>query len=630
MTNRKRSRRATLNYNKSRQSSAHAYNSKFRKAYTLNPQGFSVAYVLVATLILIAGTAALFNQSTSAMLGSIFQGQSLQARHVARSGMSYLISLLNKENNRHLLALKVSQEEIQSNSASGDILWTDVQAQEHHFNPCNTSLESTVKVEPLSPNLAELNLGKNQANNGYFYIRNDGSISKDRNEATQAFRIINRPNSIDFKLARLDTLSLLDDTQNDGTFRLSVEAVIYRNGQSNEVVSRTILQEDFSVIPKCCKVPFGMYQDITSSTPKGHGNTSYALNRFELASNRCMLPGLDPDRFGIVVGAGGKNMRGAITAADGSTIKNLQGVPVNPFFCLSTDHTKCTAADNSSGNQMARLDASLPAPPRYPGNWKDEKSAPILTPCTLAGVCASNASGASGSNQLMQIKGSQTIFNAAAVTSETTQLPSNCTLHRNDIHCIYGGINLSGSPGDLIFVSGNNTRRIRLYFPIAGNVIAQTQDGKTLRHCKVASCSGPGAFVDNTTDVSFFGDACPYDPKKADKLDKCGEQELTIKGSEREARFFTFAPRATVKLIGIGKATFQGVIWANGIEMMSGTTAVPSIPKTGLADVFHLLGILPDENDTFSKSLTGKATNTNLFPWDMVARSTSRYRFFGN
>ncbi|NQW38891.1 MAG: hypothetical protein HQ469_06825 [Cyanobacteria bacterium] len=71
--------------------------------------GFSIVFVLTATLILIAGTTTLLNQSTSAMLGSIFQGQSLQARNVARSGMAYLISLLNKKENRHLLVLKDSQ-----------------------------------------------------------------------------------------------------------------------------------------------------------------------------------------------------------------------------------------------------------------------------------------------------------------------------------------------------------------------------------------------------------------------------------------------------------------------------------------------------------------------------------------
>lgn len=560
------------------------------------------------------------------MLGSIFQGQSWQARNVAKSGMSYLISLLNKEENRHLLVLKESQD--QGNSADGDALWTDIQAVEHHFNPCKTSFNVSTGIQHLPPNLSELNLGNAQVNNGYLYISDKGSISKSRNGATRAFRVINRANSVDLKLARDSDLNLLDDTQSKGSFRLSVEAVVYRNGQSNEVVSRTILQEDFSVVPKCCKLPFGHHQDSTSNTLKGHGNSSYALNRFELPSHRCMLPGsgLDPDGYGIVVGAGGE---GGFIRADGATIKNLQGVAVNPLYCLSASPTNCTSADNSSGNQMVRLDIKLPAPPLYPGTWSNKTSAPMLTACTSAAVCPGNASGASGTNQLMQYNGTstpaQTIFNAAAVTS-ATQLPSNCTLHRNDIHCIYRGIDLSASTNNILFVSGNNTRRIRLYFPMAGNVITQSLSSGTLRHCKVASCSGPGAFVDNTTDASFFGDACPFDPAKPDQ---CGDQVLTIKGSVREARFFTFAPQAKVKIIGTGTATFQGVIWARGLDVR-GTTAIPSIPKTGVADVFHLMGILPDENNTFSKSLTGQATAWPIPPWDMVARSTNRYRFFGN
>ena len=589
---------------------------------SVNTQGFSLVYILVATLIIIAGTATLLNQSTSAMLGSIFQGQSWKARNVARSGMSHLISLLNKEGNRHLLVFKDSQGTTDGNSSRGDTLWTDAQAA-NHFNPCNSSFNGTSIIKPPSPNLGELNIGSLQKNNGYFYIDDNGNISKNRNGATRAFRIINRENSIDFKLARPNTLYRLDDTRNNGTFRLSVEAVVYRNSQSNDVVSRTILQEDFNVIPKCCKVSFGG----DSNTLKGHGNTSYALDRFQLAQNRCMLPGFDPDGYGIVVGAGGN---GGFIKADGATIRNLQGVAVNPVYCLSANPTQCTAADNSSGNRMERLDASLPAPPLYPDREFDEKSAPILTACTSTQICPSNASGASGSNQLMQYNPNtkQTTFNAASVTS-ATQLPSNCTIHRNDIHCIYKSIDLNNSPGDLVLVSGNNTQKIRFYFPIAGNVIKQSNLGKTLRHCKVASCSGPGAFVDNRTDVSFFGDACPFDPNKANMQDKCGEQEFTIKGSVREARFFIFAPQANVKIIGTGNATFQGVIWANGIDM-SGTSAIPSIPKTGVADVFHLLGILPDENNTFIKSINGQENISDIPPSDMVARSTSRYRFFGN
>ena len=588
---------------------------------TTGNQGFSVTYVLVATLILIAGTSTLLNQSTSSMLGSIFQGQSWQARNVARSGISYLISLLNKEDNRHLLVLKNSSTE--SASATGDALWTDAQARQYHLNPCKTSFNGVTRIPPTPPNLSELNLGNSRVNDGYFYISDNGVISKSRNGSRRAFRIVNRPNSIDFKLARNTDLSLLDDTLNKGSFRLSVEALVYRDGQSNEAVSRTILQEDFSVIPKCCKLPFGSHQDITSNGPKGHGNSSYALSRSALPTHRCMLPGFDPDGYGIVVGAGGA---GGFINADGATIKNLRGVAVNPLYCLSANPMECTGADNSSGNQMERLDINLPPPPRYPGNWSDETSAPPLTRCLSAADCPSNASGASGTNQLMQYNSTstppQTIFNAAAITN-ATQLPSNCILHRNDIHCIYKGIDLSGSTNNIVFVSGNSTRRIRLYFPTAGNVITQSPTSGTLRHCKNAACS---EFVGNTTDVSFFGAACPYDQAKPNE---CGKQDLTIKGSVSEARFFIFAPQATVKIVGTGTATFQGVIWAHGLDIR-GTTAIPSIPKTGVADVFHLMGILPDENNTFSKSLFGHSSTSGIPPQDMVARRTNRYRFFGN
>ena len=578
---------------------------------TSSEGGFSVVFVLTSALILIAGTATLLNQSASSMLGSIFQGQSLQARNVARSGMAYLISQINKEENRHLLVLPQSAEK--SNPDAATSLWTDIQAATSHLNPCTKTYTNGVKTYQSSPNLADLNLGSSKANNGYFFINDNGAISKTRNGSTRAFRIINRENSKDFKIPvkSSSNLSLLDDTKNVSVFRLSVEAVVYSNGQSDEIVSSTILQEDFGVVPKCCKISFGSHIDSASNDLKGHGNSSYGVNRYELPSNRCMLPGLDPDGFGIVVTNS--------LLADGAAIKNSQGVAVNPVYCISSEINKCNSADNNSANQMERLDSKLPEPPSYPGNWGPQNPAPVLRPCTSLSECPSN--------QLLQYNSSnqRTIFNAAAITSET-QLPSNCKLHRNDIHCIYSRIDLSGSPNDIVFVSGNNTRRIRLYFPTSGNAITQTLTGGTLRHCKVASCSGPGAFVDNTTEVSFFGSACPYDQANPNQ---CGIQNLAIKGSVREARYFIYAPEATVKLIGLGTATFQGVIWAKELDIR-GTSAIPTIPKTGLADVFILMGILPDGSNTLNTSISGEANFTDLFPLDMVARSSNRYRFFGN
>lgn len=580
-------------------------------------QGFSIVYVLTAFLIVVAGTATLLNQSTSAMLGSIFQGQSWQARNVARSGMAYLISQINKEENRHLLVLPNSLKAINPNADK--VPWSDIQASAKHSNPCTTTYTNR-EVRRTSPRLTDINLGESQANNGFFYINNNGFISKNRNGSTGAFRILNRPNSNDFKIPvkSSSVFSLLDDSKNSSIFRLSVEAIVYRNGQSNEIVSRTIFQEDFSVVPKCCKTSFGHHLvALENNTRKGHGNSNYAINRLNLSSNECMKMVSDPDRFGIVV-ISSDNSSGFINANAGTTITNSEEAAVNPIYCITAKPTEqCTNANNFSANLMDSIDVTLPTLPTYPGSW-DGSVPPPLIPCTSVNICPSNASGKSGDDQLMQWDGGKTIFNAKDV-STSTKLPSNCILHKNDIHCILSLVNVDST--DLVLVSGANTRRIRFYFPVEGDVVKQAGAG-TLKHCKEKSCSGLASFVDNITDASFFG--CSTQQTGLE----CGAQKFEIKGSDYSSRFFIFAPKATVNIKGTFLDVFEGVIWSKGIDI-TGTARAPIIPKTGVADVFILMGILPDESNTFNNSLDGHSY-TDLFPWDMVARSTNRYRFFGN
>ena len=109
------------------------------------------------------------------MLGSIFQGQSLQARNVARSGIAYLISQINKEENRHLLVLPQGSEKTSPDAATS--LWTDIQAATNHLNPCAKTYINGVNTYQASPSLSDLNLGSSKANNGYFFIGDDGAIS---------------------------------------------------------------------------------------------------------------------------------------------------------------------------------------------------------------------------------------------------------------------------------------------------------------------------------------------------------------------------------------------------------------------------------------------------------------------
>ena len=577
-------------------------------------------YVLTATLILIAATATLLNQSTSSMLGSIFQGQSLQARHVARSGMAYLISQINKEKNRHLLVLPEKLKILNDNADS--TLWTE--ATTNHFNPCATNTAQGQSSQ-ISPSLSDLNINSNGSSN-FFYLSNEGTVTTTPTATdTRAFRIINRPNSKDLKipLKTRTALSLLDDTKNSGIFRLSVEAVVYRNSQRNEIISRTILQEDFSVVPKCCKAPFGRHWDPVNNSYKGHGNGNYAINRFDLSSNACMPNVVDTSGFGIVLISG--NTSGFITASAGATIMNSDEEDVNPIYCITSNpRNQCTATDNDSGNPMKSLDIQLQTLPTYPGSWGGSNPLRALVPCTSLTNCPSNASGASGDDQLMQYKKIgdhwKTIFNAKNISS-TSNLPSNCILHKNDVHCIYSGINVGAE--DLHLVSGENTGRIRFYFPRAGNVVTQTGSG-FLRHCKVEDCrlGGTGSVVSNISDASFFG--CSTQQSAFE----CGPQTFNIKGSRETSRFFIFAPKAVVNITGRDRDIFEGVIWANGIDL-TGTKRAPTILGTSVADVFILMGILPDTNNTFNNSLAGHSY-TDLFPWEMVARSSNRQRFFGN
>ena len=110
------------------------------------------------------------------MLGSIFEGKSLQARHVARSGMAYLTNQINKEENRHLLVYPQNAEKANPDIATS--LWTDIQ---NHLNPCTKTYANGAKAYQASPSLSDFNLGSSRVNDGYFYIADNGAISKIRN-----------------------------------------------------------------------------------------------------------------------------------------------------------------------------------------------------------------------------------------------------------------------------------------------------------------------------------------------------------------------------------------------------------------------------------------------------------------
>lgn len=613
-----------------------ASSARLRQAHWAGAGGFSLAYVLIAALVLVAGTVTLMKRSSSSLTGMAFQRQSLQAREAARIGMSYLIGEINRRPNRHLLA--VSDSQLKLNGDADRTIWTDASAEQYHRNPCLNvrNADGSLTLGPL-PQLGDFNLGSGASNSGFFFIQPDGSITKTRGSATRAFRVHLVEPQNNFRLARKSTLSLTDVANTRGFFRFSVEGVLLRSGggAADPVVSdaSAILQEDFDVIPKCCNLSFGGYVDA-AGTQQGHGSDDYSFSRptdavRTLDNHPCSKQNPDPIQnppepsFGVIVGVSGS---GATLFSNGQAlIKDSKGNIVNPVFCVSASEQSCRDVDNTSLNPWRRIDIKLPPVPQYPGIWSG--TPPALQPCNGQGSCPSNKD--PNGNRVGQLlyfnkigAESITVFDAPGVSA--ANLPSNCTLlgAKNDLHCIYSDLTIVAN-SNMVFLSGTQSRRIRLYFPQAGYIIDQRGGGR-FDHCKNVSRT---IKPDNITDMSVFGCSVTINPT-------CTSQSIDIVGSVNGAGFFLFSPQATVYLKGT--AAFQGVHWARGVDM-TGTTAVPTVPPSGVVDVFTLIGLLPNQGNNFSDSINGGSSiESDLVDLaletrtEMVARSTNRFRFFGN
>lgn len=598
----------------------------------------SLVYVLIAALALIAGSATLMNRTSSTLFGSIFQGQSWQARETARIGMNYFISQINKERNRHLLVVNKTQLAADPNADTK--LWGSTANAQGNRNPC---IPKNPDGSAVLPSLSDFNLSGSPPKGELLYINEDtGSITTQRGSSTRAFRIATDQ---DFRRARKEYLNLLDDTQNKGFFRLTVEAIVYKSSTSSEVASRIFLQEDFDVIPKCCKLSFGSV--VKNGETIGHGSYSYNIdpNDYNIdlndIENGCLS---DPDRFGVALGFGDRDVesRSPLTSIGGALIQNEEGIPIKDILCIDTTGTCIqpgTLVDGEVVNQVTPIDVSPPDPPQYPGTW-GTGSPPPLIPCT-ASKCGSNkdpSAVTAGAKQLTYYDSINrlTIFDATNLSE--TNLPGNCTItkkgdpllpQREELHCAFSSISLGGNQLRFITgtygVTGATGRLLRLYFPVGG-VVLQRTGGGAIDHCKSGSlgpCDPPSPYHPSRyTDLSWFGcSSCGVQT-----LDIRGVQTLDIQGSASSINMFIFMPFADASLSGNSK--YKGVFWGNTIYNQ-GNAAYPIVPSSGVAEVFILLGILPDENGTFDNSIAGE-TETDFLPFDMIARSSSRFRFFGN
>jgi hypothetical protein len=553
--------------------------------------GFSFAYVLIAALVLVAGTITLLNRTSSSLLGMASQRQSLQAREAARIGMAYLISQINRPRNRNLLAVSAAQ--LAANPTVDQAIWSDVA---DHQNKCFST--TTPPNAAALPNLGDLRLAGGDTS--FFYIQPDGAITGERLNATLAFRVHRDNQANNFRLARRSELSLTDAGSTRGFFRLSVEGRVLAPG-SERVIASTILQEDFDVIPKPC----GMSFVGSASTSTGHGSSDFWA-------------------FPISEPAG--------VARSLSNHLSQNGVELaNPAESV---------LGRIQENPATFVDLVMPELPRFPGSG----AAAPLRLCTPGPPvnCPSNPSGISGSTELTQYISTATPpytrFNADTVTS--ANLPGNCVIRDDDLHCAITDLTLTS--GQMVFVSGNGTRRIRLYFADGGSIIFGPGD---MIHCKPTNMP-PNCLLNNVaniTDLSIFGCSVSVNPA-CTSVGGTPFQTITARVPQVGTGFFVYAPQASVSIqySGIGGNDFRGVVWARSINITA-PSIVPPVHPSGVADAFRLVGLLPNASNSFSNSLIvdgsgygRRNNNTDLVrrafanSFETIARSTNRFRFIGN
>ena len=354
--------------------------------------GYSLPLVLVIAFVLIAGASALVARTGSGVFGSAFQKQSWEARSLAELGMATLVSRLNKEENRYLLAAP-SNERVPSYDRNA--LWSSDSAvlAANHTNPCaDTYIPSPTTglqvKQPIPPEIG--NIYPNKQRDGWWYVNSSGEVSTNATNAVGKFRLIDNPiqsPGANFRMGIVkyvnngDVEEELNFSSPDGksSIRLSVEAIALNADGSEK--SRAVLEEVLDVVPKCCDTTFG----------GDHGNNNYtaaydANNPFGAGS---CLPPIKGDSFGLVFGIGGSGGRletiGNATevwkrAEDGSLTL------INPVACIELT-SSCTIdgtfnkIDGSNKSQLLEIlnTRMPPAPEWYPGRQAGE-SMPTFLP----------------------------------------------------------------------------------------------------------------------------------------------------------------------------------------------------------------------------------------------------------
>lgn len=565
--------------------------TSFKSKLTIIPKkyseerGFSLPLFLVIAFVLLIGGATIANRAAESVFSSSYGSRAREAKKAAEAGATFLVAQLNAPVNRRLLVYQPGDTEISRNSFSSTTAF-NLLRRNACLNPASNPDYSKIYPSGVS--------------SSKWFIQPDGSISTS-------------PSNLSFRLHRfqresIDGLSISRNRPLGGTSRFVMQIVgeSLRNGS---VVATATLEQDWDVVPKCCRVGFG----------GAHGSADYGLD-----SDSESLCTLDNLGLGILAGAAGTET-GAITIKGKSTeVVTSEGDAIDPIYCLSTTGSGCSISVTSADINVETIPEELPPTKSMSSPAPSTLTAPIPTSLGSISGCTTKSKSTTVTCGSFTFTGSATDSSSFAYCSDSScdytvinpsasTIPPFCAIGTSslgsELHCNIGSIN-PGSGKNIVF--NTSSRRIVLYFPTSGTKIASAGSG-VVGHCALSTGSFSSKAVSsacgtpaNATRLSMFG------------CQTCGTQSLTLNGTPAlDLNAFVYFPNGQVSLAGT--ADISGIIWANTLSSSGSPTW--TVPGSGVGSVLDLMGLLPDGSDI---------TDKNPLLYDMVARSLNRTRWIAN
>ncbi len=478
-------------------------------------RGALVATMLIVLALLLGGLA-ISNRSSMAELASTHQSQSRDAKAAADSGMTAVVSELNRSRNRQLLVNACLLETATPSAIATDNSVKVVDGRAF------ANISTTFPTAGTIPTSQTINIG-------------DGSqqrwrlLDVDCSAATPATTTLGR--------AANPITGAAAVAPSTGDLILTVRGFALRGGTT---VATSTLQQTLEVVPKCL-----------DRSLRGQGNT------FGNDIRQCPLsPG-----FGFIAGAAYDNT-GDLVISGGAYNLN-----VDPVTCIATSPSGCV--DGLSRTSVNVVDISLPPVLPTTNNYCQGSAPPAICDVTVSSdITLATRNFASWPAPWNTLCARQDVNGGASPPGSFHNIA--CSLNRlrttNNRRLIF----------DTSGTTSASTIPLRLHFPNASTngqkSVTRGNGSSGIFHCNsnagAITCSISSLGSPKAADMALLG--CPLGAPSP-----CGDQYLDLgNGNGSSQTMFLYFPYGNITMGGT--PDFKGVIWTNDFRANGNITVTIS------------------------------------------------------